>query len=284
MQEIVGFFELSILHCSVLDGITIEAVTGSNSCIVNVDDNLSIDKPGSEVDAHDAVPFVDAMKTTTQMMMLTGTKDRDDQVEGAMRAHTCTIHPQSDWAKEHLHKCWLCLTKELQQKFKDRDPSVVDFVKNLQDIKTLMIGLCLALFREVSLKGCELFFKEIHEDYEDCQPMINSMISVQNGFCCKSRNGAYLALFLHCIPNLHMQHKDHWSMDYLKQSKELLLLLKVTHAMDTSAPVVVVYHDCNNNNTCLRQITHTCAVLPPMVIALDYNSYFEMQRDRLLCS
>jgi hypothetical protein len=104
-----------------------------------------------------------------------------------------------------------------------------------------------------------------------------------NGWCYKTKNGACLALFLHCITNLHLRHKEHWAIEYLKVSKELLLLMPTTKGKDSSAVVAVFYRTTTDDQIRLRQITNRCGIQPPMVIAHDYNQYFERRRKQM-CS
>jgi hypothetical protein len=117
-------------------------------------------------------------------------------------------------------------------------------------------------------------FLQVHEIGIDRRPVIDVVDSMDSGWSYKSKNGAYLALFLHCICNLHLRHKDHWSIDYLKVSKELLLVLPLTPEKDTGAVVGVFYRNTVDDRIHMRQIGDKCEILPPMVIAVDYNRVF----------
>jgi hypothetical protein len=125
-------------------------------------------------------------------------------------------------------------------------------------------------------------FMQVHQIGIDRRPVIDLLDSTDSGWSYKSKNGAYLALFLHCICNLHLRHKDHWSIDYLKVSKELLLVLPITQEKDTGAVVGVLYRNTTDDRIHFRQIRDNCQILPPMVVAVDYNRIFVKRREQLL--
>jgi hypothetical protein len=52
----------------------------------------------------------------------------------------------------------------------------------------------------------------------DHRPIIDVLNLTKAGWSYKSKNGAYLALFLHCICNLNLCHQDHWSLAYLRNN------------------------------------------------------------------
>jgi hypothetical protein len=135
-----------------------------------------------------------------------------------------------------------------------------------------------AVYKNVSV---DIRFLQVDETSIDRRPIIDVLDSTDKGWCYCSKNGAYLALFLHCICNLHLRHKDHWGIEYLKHSKELLILLPTTQAKDTSAVVAVVYRSTSDSKIRLRQISNKCNILPPMVITEDYNRYFHKRRKHL---
>jgi hypothetical protein len=121
-------------------------------------------------------------------------------------------------------------------------------------------------------------FLQISEIGIDRRPIIDVSNSTKHGWGYKSQNGAYLALFLHCIFNLNLRHKDHWSLEHLKSAKELLILLPTTPEKDTSAAVAVIYRNTLDDKIRVRQISSACGILPPMVIAVDYNRFFAKRR------
>jgi len=125
-------------------------------------------------------------------------------------------------------------------------------------------------------------FLQVNEIGIDRRPIIDVADATESGWSYKSKNGAYLSLFLHCLCNLHLRHKDHWSIDYLKVSKELLLVLPITPEKDTGAVVGVFYRNTTDDRIHIRQIGDKCEILPPMVIAVDYNQVFVKRRDQLL--
>ncbi len=86
-----------------------------------------------------------------------------------------------------------------------------------------------------------------------------------------------LAFFLHCVTNVHLCHGNHWSIDYLQDAEELLLLLPVTAGLDTAAVIGAIFHN-GDDKVCLHQITKHCEVLPPIIIAKDYNGVFDLQK------
>jgi hypothetical protein len=63
-------------------------------------------------------------------------------------------------------------------------------------------------------------------------------------------------------------------MEYLQDTKELLLLLPATRGLDTGAIVAGLYRN-KDDKIRLRQITKRCEVLPPIIIAKDYNGVFD---------
>ena len=134
-----------------------------------------------------------------------------------------------------------------------------------------------SVFTEVKL---DAHFLQIDKVRLNRRPIIDVMNSTDGGWNYRSRNGAVLALFLHCIMNLHLRHSDHWSMEYLKNAKEVLLLLPVTREQDTSAAVCVFYRGGADNRIWLRQITNHSKVLPPLVIAQDYNHFFSKRKNQ----
>jgi hypothetical protein len=127
----------------------------------------------------------------------------------------------------------------------------------------------------------DIQLKQIDEIGVDRRPILDVLDSTRAGWCYRSKNGAYLSLFLHCISNLHLRHKDHWAVDYLKHAKELLLLMPTTQEKDSSAVVGVMYQNTSDDRIRFRQINNKCGILPPIVIAVDYNQYFEKRREQL---
>jgi hypothetical protein len=107
------------------------------------------------------------------------------------------------------------------------------------------------------------------------RPIIDVLNSSTARWNYRSQNGSILALFLHCIMNIHLRHSDHWALDYLKNTKELLILLPITKELDSSAVVAAVYRLEDDDRIRLWQITNHCRVLPSLVIAYDYNRFFK---------
>jgi hypothetical protein len=105
--------------------------------------------------------------------------------------------------------------------------------------------------------------------------------TTKDGWSYRSRNGAVLALFLHCVMNLHLRHADHWSIDYLRNSKEIIILLPLSAEQDTTAAVAAVYRSVTDDCLRIRQITNRCEILPPLVISHDYNRVYEKRRNGL---
>jgi hypothetical protein len=136
-----------------------------------------------------------------------------------------------------------------------------------------------SVFKNIKL---DVQFMQINEVGKQRRPIIDVLNETKSGWSYKTKNGACLALFIHCISNLHLRHKDHWSIDYLKHAKELLLLMPTTAEKDASAVVAVVYRNSADNRIRFCQISNRCVVQPPMVIAIDYNRFFEKRQEKLL--
>jgi hypothetical protein len=114
------------------------------------------------------------------------------------------------------------------------------------------------------------------------RPVMDVLNSTKERWSYRSRNGAILALFLHCVMNLHLRHANHWSFDYLAaNTKEVLLLLPLTAEQDTTAAVAVVYRSTTDDCLRIRQISNHCVILPPLVISHDYNRVYEKRREGL---
>jgi hypothetical protein len=113
------------------------------------------------------------------------------------------------------------------------------------------------------------------------RPVIDVLNTTKDGWSYRSRNGAVLALFLHCVMNLHLRHADHWSIDYLRNSKEIIILLPLSAEQDTTAAVAAVYRSVTDDCLRIRQITNRCEILPPLVISHDYNRVYEKRRNGL---
>ena len=107
-------------------------------------------------------------------------------------------------------------------------------------------------------------------------PLIDVKISSDPNWNYGSRNGAILALFLHCITNVHLRHAEHWSIEYHCYTRELLVLLPATKGLDTGAIVGALYRN-TDDKVCLRQISKWCEIHPPIIIAKDYNGVFKQQ-------
>jgi hypothetical protein len=124
-------------------------------------------------------------------------------------------------------------------------------------------------------------FLQIDEIATGRRPIIDVLNTTKSDWCYRTKNGACLSLFLHCISNLHLRHKDHWSIAYLKHAKELLLLIPLSLDKDSCAVVGVLFRTMADDRIRLRQISNRCRVLPPMVIAVDYNGFFDKRREQL---
>jgi hypothetical protein len=127
-------------------------------------------------------------------------------------------------------------------------------------------------------------FLQINEVGTRRRPIIDVLDTTKSGWSYQTKNGACLALFIHCISNLHLRHKDHWAIDYLKHAKELMLLLPITPEKDSSAVVAVLYRTSTSDRIRIRQITNRCVIQPPMVVAIDYNRFFDKRREQLSSS
>ncbi len=130
------------------------------------------------------------------------------------------------------------------------------------------------IFQEVVLDS---WFLQISEVSISRRPIVDVKNTNRKGWCYLSFNGAILALFLHCVTNVHLRHGDHWSIDYLQDTKELLLLMPVTAGLDTAAVIGVIFRN-GDGKVRLRQISKRCEVLPPIIIAKDYNGIFDLQK------
>jgi hypothetical protein len=58
--------------------------------------------------------------------------------------------------------------------------------------------------------------------------------------------------------------------------------MPITAEQDSAAVVAVVYRNSNDDRMRLRQITDRCGIQPPMVIAVDYNRFFDKRREQML--
>ena len=110
------------------------------------------------------------------------------------------------------------------------------------------------------------------------RPVVDVKNSSVDGWSYKSKNGAILALFVHCILNVHLRHGNHWAIEYLQDTKEVVLLLPVTRALDTAAAVGTFYRG-SDENIRFRQITQRCEIMSPIIIAKDYNGVFQQQKN-----
>jgi hypothetical protein len=122
-------------------------------------------------------------------------------------------------------------------------------------------------------------FKQLSDVGVNRRPVIDILNATTDDWSYRSRNGAILALFMHSIMNLHLRMCEHWSIDYLLNTKELLILLPVTREQDTAAVVGAMYRSDDDDRIRIRQITSRCEVLPPMVVAYDYNNRFRKRRE-----
>ena len=113
------------------------------------------------------------------------------------------------------------------------------------------------------------------------RPVMDVLNSTKDRWSYRSCNGAILALFLHCVMNLHLRHANHWSVDYLANTKEVIILLPLTAEQDTTAAVAVVYRSTTDDCLRIRQISNRCVILPPLVISHDYNRVYEKRREGL---
>jgi hypothetical protein len=122
-------------------------------------------------------------------------------------------------------------------------------------------------------------FQQISEVSVSRCPVVDVKNTNRKGRSYSSCNGAILALFLHCVTNVHLHHCNHWSIEYLKDTKELLMPLPVTAALDTVATVGAIFRT-GDVNVRLCQITKHCEVLPPIIIAKDYNGVFDLPKSK----
>ncbi len=74
---------------------------------------------------------------------------------------------------------------------------------------------------------------------------------------------------------------EHWSIDYLLNTKELLILLPVTREQDTASVIGDLYRNADDDRIMIRKITTRCEVLPPMIDAYDYNNRLRKRREGL---
>jgi hypothetical protein len=116
-------------------------------------------------------------------------------------------------------------------------------------------------------------FRQITSMAISRRPIVDLLDSTPTGWNYATKNGAIMALFLHCIMNVHLRHGMHWSLNYLMHSKELLLLLPTTRVQDTAAACAVIYRQ-KDDNVRIRQISNRCKILPPAIIAMDHNQVF----------
>ena len=116
-------------------------------------------------------------------------------------------------------------------------------------------------------------FLQISEIGVNRRPRVDVGNATLNDWNYQSRNGAILALFLHCITNVHLRHGNHWSIEYLHDTKEIILLLPATQGLDTATAVGTFFRNTDENIR-FRQITRRCEVLPPIIVAKDYNGVF----------
>jgi hypothetical protein len=116
-------------------------------------------------------------------------------------------------------------------------------------------------------------FLQISQIAVSRRPVVDVNDSSCDDWNYKSRNGAILALFLHCIMNVHLRHGNHWAIEYLRDTKEIVLLLPATRGLDTASAVGTFFRN-NDDNIRFRQITQQCEVLSPIIVAKDYNGVF----------
>ena len=117
-------------------------------------------------------------------------------------------------------------------------------------------------------------FLQISEIGVSHRPVVDVMDTRCFEWNYKSRNGAILALFVHCISNVHLRHGNHWAIEYLQDTKEIVLLLPVTKGLDTASAVGTFFRNCGDDNIRFRQITKQCKVVSPIIVAKDYNGVF----------
>jgi hypothetical protein len=121
-------------------------------------------------------------------------------------------------------------------------------------------------------------FSQLSEVDISRRPVVDINNSSADGWSYKSKNGAVLALFVHCISNVHLRHGNHWAIEYLQDTKEVVLLLPITKGLDTAAAVGTFFRTCDENIR-FRQITNRCEVLSPIIVAKDYNGVFQKQKN-----
>jgi hypothetical protein len=117
-------------------------------------------------------------------------------------------------------------------------------------------------------------FLQVSEIGVSRRPMVDVGDTSCDGWNYQSRNGAILALFVHCITNVHLRHGNHWAIEYLHDTKEFVLLLPATSGLDTASAVGTFFRNVDENIR-FRQITRSCEVLSPLIVAKDYNGVFQ---------
>ncbi len=116
-------------------------------------------------------------------------------------------------------------------------------------------------------------FLQISEIGVSRRPVVDVLETTSQQWNYNSRNGAILALFVHCIMNVHLRHGNHWAIEYLQDTKEIVLLLPATSGLDTASAVGTFFRNTDDNIR-FRQITRRCEVLLPIIVAKVYNGIF----------
>jgi hypothetical protein len=167
---------------------------------------------------------------------------------------------------------------ELAKYLRWTKPEMIKLIRQRSNGDGYIAELDESTFSKVRL---DVGFKQILEVSINRRPVIDLLNSTTDNWSYRSRNGAILALFVHCITNLHLRMCEHWSIDYLLNTKELLILLPVTREQDTASVIGALYRSADDDRIRIRQITTRCEVLPPMVVAYDYNNRFRKRREGL---
>ena len=90
-------------------------------------------------------------------------------------------------------------------------------------------------------------FLQISEIGINRRPLVNVGNVTDKEWNYQSRNGAILALFVHCITNVHLRHGNHWSIEYLRDTKEIVLLPPATMGLDTASAVGIFFRNTDEN-------------------------------------
>ena len=110
------------------------------------------------------------------------------------------------------------------------------------------------------------------------RPLVDVGDCTLDGWNYKSRNGAILALFVHCITNVHLRHGNHWAIEYLQDTKEFVLLLPATRGLETASAIGTFFRNADENIR-YRQVTKHCEVCAPIIVAKDYNGVFQKNKN-----